>query len=265
MQIADLVTEVKTHRCYSHPIFEHWAQMHPPATVIGALFHHIRCFCDATRPGGNLPEGLRRIGLPAESSLLQEIVESEEDHGPELAMMAGHILNRVDAKIVCSDLKNQQAVEGFLKHCSDEILGSLPGYDAVTGLMPQTRRARAVFDRRLLTDSSSIYQNLGTALALEIISNRHLIPGEKKCLIDAGLYGASLEEPEMHYLKEHFGETGAEAHHEQNAIEAVSTLLNAENEVLIREGALEFLNALASLWDFLDSTLLGAGHLRVAA
>lgn len=265
MAITELVDEIKSHRCYSHPIFEHWAQMQPPKEVIGALFHHVRSFCDATRPGWNLPEGLREVGLSEESSLLQEIVESEEDHGPELATMAGHILNRVGGEVACADLKDQHAIESLLKRCSDQIMGALPGYDRTTGLMPQTRRARAVFDRRKLTDRASIYQNLGTTLALEIISNRHLIPGEKKCLVDAKLYGASLDEPEMHYLKEHFGESGAEALHEQNAIDAVASVLSSSNENLVRAGAREFLDSLTALWDLLDSALLGAGGLRTAA
>lgn len=265
MAISELVDEIKSHRCYSHPIFDHWAAMQPPKEVIGALFHHVRSFCDATRPGWNLPDGLREIGLSEESSLLQEIVESEEDHGPELATMAGHILNRAAGDTVFSDLKDQQAIEGQLKRYSDQILGALPGYDRETGLMPQTRRARAVFDRRKLTDCTSIYQSLGTTLALEIISNRHLIPGEKKCLVDSGLYNASLDEQEMHYLKEHYGEAGAEAFHEQNAIDAVGSVLSPDNEALVRAGAREFLDSLASLWDLLDSALLGAGGLRAAA
>jgi len=265
MLVSDIILTIKSHRCYTHPVFEHWAENAPGTEVIGALFHHIRCFCDSTRPGLNLPAGLQKIGLREGSELLQEIVESEEDHGPQLATMAGHILNRASGQTMCSDLYNQAAVESRLKECSDRILGSLPGYDPKTGLMPQTRNAIAVFERRRDTDIDSIYRNLGTTLALEMISNRHLIPGEKRCLVDSGLYSTSMEEPEMHYLKEHFGETGAEAMHEQNAIDAVESILNDSNKALVRQGAEDFLNTLSALWDLLDAALLQAGHTRVAA
>lgn len=265
MIINDIVAIVKSHRCYSHPVFEDWVRKDPSPEVIGALFHQIQNFCASTRPGLNLPLGLQKIGLSEESHLLQEIVESEEDHGPELATMAGHILNRAAGKTICPDLYDQVAVENQLKEYSDRLLGSLPGYDFQTGLMPQTRKAIAVFERRQQIDEESIYRNLGTALALEIISNRHLIPGEKYCLVDSNLYNTSLEEPEMHYLLEHYGETGAEAKHEKNAIDAVASVLNDEHEHAIKTGVDDFLNSLAALWDLLDSALLESGNMRVAA
>ena len=265
MIIDNIVASVESHRCYSHPVFENWVKNDPSPEVIGALFHQIQNFCASTRPGLKLPLGLKNIGLSEESHLLQEIVESEEDHGPELATMAGHILNRAAGKTICSDLYNQVAVENQLKEYSDRLLGSLPGYDFKIGLMPQTRNAIAVFERRQQMDEESIYRNLGTTLALEIISNRHLIPGEKHCLVDSRLYKTSLAEPEMHYLLEHYGETGAEAKHEQNAINAVASVLNDINKQSVQAGVNDFLNSLTALWDLLDSALLESGNIRLAA
>src|SRR2546421_3098935 len=107
MAIQELVEHIKSHRCSSHPVFEDWARNDPPPKVIGALFHQIRSFCDAPRPGHNLPHALKQFGLGEGSELLQAIVASEEDHGPHLATMAGHILNRASGQTVCSDLYNQ--------------------------------------------------------------------------------------------------------------------------------------------------------------
>jgi len=258
--IDQLVADIRSHRCYSHPVFHHWAKVSPDVETVGALFHQIRSFCDATRPGGNFPEALKQHQLSTESALLQEIVESEENHGPELATMAGYIVNKVANRQIFSDLYDQHAVEAGLKEFSDRLLGSLPGYDPTTGLLAQTRRARAVFDGRQATDRTNTIRNLGVALALEMISNRQLIPGEKTALIDAGMYGAQLDDPEMHYLMEHWGEIGAEQQHEKNAIAAVGSVLNDETEELIVEGAMEFLNALAALWDALDAALLTSGE-----
>jgi hypothetical protein len=258
--VNDLVSRIRGHRCYNHPIFDHWAQVPPESTAVGALFHQIRSFCDATRPGGKFPEALATHQLSAESALLQEIIESEENHGPQLATMAGYIVNRAAGRTVFADLYDQELVERGLKESSDQILQNLPGYERKTGLLPQTRRARAVFDGRQQVDRDSTLRNLGTALALEMISNRHLIPGEKSALVDAGTYGAVLDDAEMHYLLEHWGEIGAEQQHEKNAIAAVGSVLNADTEALIQKGVDEFLDALTAMWDALDAALLASGR-----
>lgn len=257
--IRDLTGFVRTHRCYQHPIFEHWIEARPDARTIGALFHQIRSFCDSTRPGGALPQALLDLGLGAQSHLLQEIVDSEESHGPELATMAGFIVNRAANEPVCTDLGDQEAVEATLKDCSDDLLGMLPGYDQASGLTIQCRAARAVFARRARSDRTSTLRNLGTTIALEMISHRHLIPGEKAALIDSGLYDAKIDQPEMHYLEEHWGELGAEAHHESNAIAAVASLYDEETAPYFIAGAADFLNTLAALWDVLDAALLRSG------
>lgn len=262
LTIDTLIETVRNHRCYTHPIFEHWAAVDPETEVIGALFHQIQNFCASTRPGLRFPDALEAHGMVREKHLLQDIVESEANHGPELATMAGYVLNRRAGRAVCRDLGDQQAVEATLKECSDRLLGSLPGYDRASGLTVQARKAIAVFERRGLDDRDATLRNLGTALALEMISNRQLIPGEKTCLIDSGLYGASFDDPEMHYLLEHFGETGAESQHEKNAYEAVAAVLDAETGALIEEGARDFLDALANLWDVLDASLLHSGYGR---
>ena len=258
--IDEIVGYIRNHRCYSHPIFHNWATMDPPTEVVGALFHQIQRFCASTRPGENFPTAVKNLGLLNESSLLQEIVESEEDHGPHLATMAGYIMNRTAPTKLFGDLYDRDAVESKLKEYSDKLLGSLPGYHKESGLTTQCRRARAVFDGRKRTDRDSTYRNLGTALALEIISNRQLIPGEKHCLIDSGLYSATINDPEMHYLLEHWGEIGAEQQHEKNAIAAVASVLNESTEPLIMEGVTDFLDSLVSLWDVLDAALLQSGR-----
>jgi len=114
----------------------------------------------------------------------------------------------------------------------------------------------------VLVDKDATYRNLGTALALEMISNRQLIPGEKHALVDSGVYKANLNEAEMHYLLEHWGEVGAEQQHEKNAIEAVGLVADERAQRLIKEGADDFLNSLTALWDLLDTSLLQSGYGR---
>jgi hypothetical protein len=257
--LRSLVAHVLRHRCLSHPVFRHWARVAPSADAVGALFHQIQCFCAATRPGGRLPEALRAHGLADEGMLLQEIVDSEANHGPELATMAGHILNRAAGRTLCPDLYDQAGVEAVLRSCSDRMLGALPGYDPTSGLTVQARSARAVFDRRWRIDHQSTLENLGTTLALELVSHRHLIPGEVHCLVESGLYGTTLDQPEMRYLLVHSGDAGAERRHESHATSAVSAALGPATHAAIRRGADDFLDALANLWDVLDAALLRSG------
>lgn len=258
--IDDVVEYVRTHRAYRHPVFESWAVVRPDPVTIGALFHQIQNFCASTRPGGVFPDALASHGLAGEGALMQEIVESEEDHGPELATMAGYIVNQAAGSPVCPDLYDQEAVEGQLREYSDQLLGSLPGYDPAGGLAVQTRRAISVFDGRQDGSREATIRNLGTAIALEMVSNNHLIPGEKHCLVDSALYRAAMDQPEMHYLLEHYGEIGAEQQHEKNAIQAVDSILDADTAPLVMAGAQDFLDALEKFWDFLESTLLQSGY-----
>jgi len=263
--VDDVLEYVRAHRCFHHPIFRSWAAVNPAPDVVAALFHQIQSFCAATRPGWNLHEALARHGLGKQSCLLEEIARREVSHGPQLARMAGHIINRRGGRTVCPDLDDQDAVERQLRDDSDRILGTLPGYDHTTGLMRQTRKAIEVFERRKAMDRDTTIRNLGTSLALAMISNGQLIPGEKHCLVDSGLYGVRLNDPEMRYLREHFGELGVEQQHETNAIAAVREALNADSEGLLMEGIDDFLDSLVRLWDLLDAALLASGYREGAA
>ncbi|OBU85919.1 hypothetical protein [Chromobacterium subtsugae] len=260
--IEQLSRIVQSHRAYTHPIFQHWAHAAPDAEACAALFHQIQAFCAATRPGQAFPGALEMLGLISQAQLMAEIAQSEQGHGADLARMAGHIVNRSGARPRFADVNDQQQVETELKEASDRLLADHPGYERPTGLLLQTRRAMAAFQRRARSDFDSTMRNLGTAFALEIISNRALIPGEKQALVDTGHYGVRLEDPEMHYLLDHWGECGAESQHENHVREAVAATLTASTAPLILEGMLDFLDPLAEMWDVLDQSLLHAcaGH-----
>lgn len=150
--IESLVSDIKSHRSYTHPIFDNWIENDPDPQVLGALFHQIQSFCASTRPGGEMPNAMRKHGLDESGHLIDEIVESEDGHGVELATMASHIINKAAGKQVFNDPYNQQVIEDQLKEYSDSILRSLPGWSAKTGLLPQTKRAVEIFSRRNLTE-----------------------------------------------------------------------------------------------------------------
>ncbi|AZS75799.1 hypothetical protein DDE74_37315 [Streptomyces lydicus] len=253
-----LIDRIKTHRVFDHPLYEHWAATPPSAEVSGALFHQVQSFCAATRPGGEFPTALRSLGWNEQALLIEEIVDSESGHGPELATMAGHIVNRTGSQVF-DDVYDTTRVEAWLKSSSDRLLAGLPGYDRETGLTPQAAAAIEVFRRRFSSDAETTVRNLGTALALEIISNQSLIPGEKRALVDSGHYKADIDEPEMHYMAEHWGDDGAEQQHEANVIKAVSSVMDASNSEQIEQGVEDFLSSLCALWDVLDAALLASG------
>ena len=52
-RIDQLVSHVRAHRCYNHPIFKHWVEANPKPEVIGAFFHHMEGLCTASRAGWN--------------------------------------------------------------------------------------------------------------------------------------------------------------------------------------------------------------------
>lgn len=269
--INHLLEHIENHRCFTHPIFHHWSKMKPEAEVVGALFQQIQTFCASTRPGGNYLDAMKTHGLVKENHFQQAIVESEEGHGPELATMAGYIMNKAANKAICDDLYDQDAVENKLKEFSNKLLGNLPGYNKATGIAVQTQRAIDVLNRREATDYETTIKNIGTTLALEKISNCQLIPGEKECLIDSQIYNVDINDPEMHYLLEHYGEIGAEQQHEKYAIEMVESVLNEKTSSLLLAGMDDFLDSLADVWDLLDLALLQSGiqsecekHVRVA-
>ena len=260
MLVEKLVNYIENHSCFSHPIFKNWVRAEPSVEVVSALFHQIRSFCDSTRPVYNLAENLVKNGFSKESDLIASIAESEKNHGPELATMAGHIINKMSANTVFDNLYDQQCIENYMKEKSDLLLERLPGYDKKTGLLIQTKASRNVFEGRKEKGLASLLKNLGATLALEIISHRQLIPGEKYCLVDSKLYGVSLEDEEMHYLSEHWGEAGAEAMHEEAVYNALKSIMDTDNNSLVFLGASLFLESLSSLWDVLDASLLGSGH-----
>jgi hypothetical protein len=255
-RLNDLVDLVRSHRCYHHPMFEHWLQAKPGWEVIGAFYHHMQATCSSSRPGWAFDEGLERLGMAEQTRALRKIVASEENHGPHLATMAGFLMNREAGWTLCADLYDQDAVEATMRACSRRFFGTLPGYDGVAGHLPQDRRVASVYARRKQTDRDSTLRNIGTLLATEMIASGHVFPGELRCLFESGFYGVKKDDPEMVYLFEHAGSEGAEAWHAEEAIEATRGVLTEETEALIREGAQEILDALTAMWDVLDAALL---------
>jgi hypothetical protein len=256
MQAQDLVNHIRNHRCYNHPLFHHWAAVNPSAEGVGTLFHHIQRLCACTRPALNFEHGLSQLKLDEESAILASIVKSEADHGPQLATMAAHIVNQRAGKPLFVDLTDQDTIEAKLAEYSRRKFSALPGYHPATASLPEDRRVWEVFGRRAKDDEESTYRNIGSLLAIELLANGHIIPGEVHCLVKADLYHSDIEDRDMEYLKEHAGEAGAENWHEREAIRAVQSVLNSSNEQLVFEGVDDCLDAIAALWDALDQGLL---------
>ena len=144
MPINRLKSFIENHKCYHHPIFKNWSKLNPNQEIVGALFHQIRSFCDATRAGHNFPQGLLKYGLISQSNLINKIIESEKTHGFKFTTMAGYIINKMSKDIIFEDLHDQYTIEYHLKKCSDKLLSSLPGYDEGNGLLIQNRIARDI-------------------------------------------------------------------------------------------------------------------------
>lgn len=249
-RVEDLVGRVRGHRLYGHPIWTRWQRCLPPAPVTGALFHQWQKFCASTRPGFVFPEGLRNLGWFDQSDLIERIATDEQGHGTELARMAGHIVNRCDRTEIFPDVSARRTVEAGLKAYSDQLLGSLPGYDRYEGLTAQAAAAINVFERRGKHDPVTTVMNLGTALALAVTGTGSIIAGQKRALVDSGHYQVSIDDPEMRYLRQH------RESDETDVVHAVATVLDEETGHLIERGVDDFLDSVSALLDLLDSALL---------
>jgi len=213
---ASLITLIEESRLFKHPFFSDWASTQCSPEVFGALFHQIQCFCASTRPGLHFPQNLRIYGYEREAALIEEIVEGEEGHGRQLATMAAYLVNRAANRQLFTELEDQEGIEAGLKIYSDELLGHLPAYDRHTGLTREARDIIDIFRLRAKRDYQSTIYSLGVSFALEITSNRHIIPGEYRALVESRWYNVSLEDKPMEYLRSHLGDSGAEAMHGTN-------------------------------------------------
>ncbi len=247
---------ITSHRCYQHSLFFDWAKANPSYNIVAPCLHQIRCFCDSTRIDHNFSTALRHHGYTEEADLQNEIVESESTHYDELLIMAAYIVNCSAKKTIIHDINDVIQIGYILRITSNLYFCNVPNYNQETGLIKQTREAIDIFEKRKKTDLHNTWRNIGATIALETISHQQLIPGEKHAFVDSGIYGITLEDPPMHYLKKHWGEHGAEKQHETNAYTILDAILDDGNARYIMEGISGFLDSVAALWDRLDEAIL---------
>lgn len=90
--IEPLAHRITEHRCSRQPIFDSWRRV-APGTGRLARCSFIQSFCAVPRPAGRFPNAL--TDRPRRSERAHAgIVDSEANHGAELARMAGHLLHR---------------------------------------------------------------------------------------------------------------------------------------------------------------------------
>ncbi len=195
---------LNTHPVFEHPIYKQIAYQKLDQESMKSFWRHMGKYCALTRPGHNFIPSLRTAGLTQTADNMESIIASEAGHGKELETMAQYLIGKT---ITCSQLKKVFKLD----------------------TIPSLQEMEQIFAVRKSLDPKNIPYNLGVTLALEILANQNIIPGEVEAFVDCGHYQVSLTDPETHYLAEHAGEAGAEAHHEKLITEAITQLKDAEH------------------------------------
>jgi hypothetical protein len=215
---------IEAHRALRHPLFQEMAKHKLSLKYRELFFREMGEFCRASRDFGVLADHLDRWNIKGNAEAAQavrEIAKSEEDHAAEFEAMAKHLTE--NPEFSATDGERFQATERAAGHFS-------------------TRRSES----RLLVDAS-----LGALIAVELLTHRHIIPGEITAFVTSGHYGVSLDDPGMQYLKNHAGDLRAESKHEELVLTRVA---NLETNIF-SFGATEFLDDVATWYDILLNCL----------
>lgn len=222
MDTISLLLTISLHKAFNHPIFEMMLKKKPTHEQLRKYLWYMGKFCETSRSARNMVSSLRQLGLEKQAKLIEEIDESEKGHGPQFDMMSTRLLDR--------------PLNGVFK--PEHALS----------------RMESIFDRRRNKNRFFVEFSLGVYAGVEIMANRHIIPGEMAIFIKSGHYDVTLDEPAMAYLREHAGDSGAEASHERRILEVLKDLpVTAEKNVIM--GTAHFMDGLNQFYDMLVSFL----------
>ena len=254
--VGGFVRETVAHRAFSHPVFAHWAERKPGYATAGAVLRQIGEFCAATRPCGMIPAGLRELQLGTEARIVEEISTSEDGHTIAFQRMAGYLLRETDAEGGMRIEEDPRHIDRGLIWLSGAKLGSEPDFDRETGLLSETRAlTSSIRSSRAILEEITVARNVGAMAVIEMLANRHIIPGMVAAFLDSGHYRARIEHSDMGYLAEHAGEDGAELQHETDILRVVAATLASRCGWAVFQGSRSLLPKIATFYDALDDAL----------
>ncbi len=242
---------IEDHSVFKNDFFEVWSKQPPRTGLAAALLFQIQAFCAATRKDGQLVKALQGIDKAASESV-SVIIASEQGHGIALSVMCGFILSCTPGNqgTIPDQVKE---IDKFLREKSIEELG--------VELLSETRELIKLFEPIKHTNRSEIMSALGVRLAVEILANRQIIPGELQAFIDSKKYvlkGKPIEltSPKMNYLREHAGEYGAEQEHEKKMFSVLLAAVEETDLPVVVNGSIQMCDALEKLYNKMKAHLV---------
>jgi len=221
--VEPLVARIEAHPVNSHPVFDTLAKGRPPPEQLEAWLRHMAWFCVLAREVFSMPSNLRYHSLDQIAEVIEKVKANEEQHGVLYEDMAAKILGRPPK----FHETRTQAME----------------------------KMREIFVARDYDDYECVFRSLGAYLALDVMTDHHIIPGQIKAFVKSRKYGMQLSE--LEYLRKHYAEYSAAAVHGlklRSALMIVPHSVNAYTQVEL--GAIEFLDTLQLLYDELTEIIV---------
>lgn len=223
-----ILSDIEAHPALRHTVFQTLAaRMYPPEVLTNYLVN-MATFCAASRWPGTMFQEFDAVKCRHACDAIDKILASEQGHEAQLQAMGALLIGSTHLEPL-----NRLDEDDIYERITDGT------HDAIGTL---TLRETDSWDDALYA--------LGGMLAVEIVANRQIIPGQVAAFIDSDFYGLTLDD--VPYLKEHAGEHGAEHDHEATMITVVGNFL-PDDQARVAEGATEMLNSLEGFYDDLEA------------
>ncbi len=226
-EIQRLINRIESHPAHNHRVFRVLAHERPDTEKLTAWLSRMAQFCNHAREVFTMAEHLEGHGLKEQASIVRLIEESEREHGLMYA--------RMSMKLTGAAIR-------------------VPTTDT-----PAIHELRRIFVARAYEDYDSVFYSLGAYLALEVMAEYHIIPGQIDAFIRSGHYGVSLNDEALRYLRKHHEEFNADVIHALRIRSALRIVpANTSATPLVEKGAAEFMDALEDFYDELTEIIVNA-------
>jgi hypothetical protein len=223
MLVEPLVALIEAHPVNRHQVFEVLAKERPPPEKLEAWLRHMAWFCVLARDVFSMPSNLRYHELDETAKIIEKVQENERQHGELYATMAHKLLGR-PAKL----------------------------HETRT---PAIEKMKGIFVNRDYDDFECVYKALGAYLALDVMTDHHIVPEQIKAFVMSRKYGLSLSE--LEYLRKHYAEYSAATVHGLKLRSAIMIVPHKHNAYThVEQGVEEFMDALHLFYDELTDILV---------
>lgn len=214
-----LIRAINEHRAGRHIVFAVLEKKKPPDDKLAKWFSHMAQFCVMAREIHSLPDNLRLYERPKEDRREKQAKLIERVRDQEKAN--GELYNRLASRIC------RRMVE--------------PSRE----LTPALRKMKFIFDQRDYDDQEALNYSLGAFLALDVMTDHHIIPGQIKCFVGSGHYGVALGDPDIEYLNKHLREYEHASRHDMKLKSADLIVTETPSSyAYVNKGMQEFLDTL---------------------